>query len=52
MLSNLRYAGIDNFYFQYFQTPAVTEAKLERDVIPISLIRSMSFGHLLVNGSF
>ncbi len=32
ILSYLRYAGIDNFYLQYFQTPGVAEAELERDV--------------------
>jgi|TARA_R110001583_G_scaffold95189_1_gene238878 pimeloyl-ACP methyl ester carboxylesterase len=32
ILSYLRYAGIDNFYLQYFQTPGVAEVELERDV--------------------
>lgn len=32
ILSNLRLAGIDDFYLQYFQTPGVAEAELERDV--------------------
>jgi len=32
ILSYLRNAGINNFYLQYFQTPGVAEAELERDV--------------------
>jgi len=32
MLSALRQAGIQTFYMQYFQTPGVAEAELERDV--------------------
>jgi len=32
VLSALRQAGIQTFYFQYFQEPGVAEAELERDV--------------------
>ena len=32
MLSALRQAGIHDFYLQYFQTPGLAEAELERDV--------------------
>jgi pimeloyl-ACP methyl ester carboxylesterase len=32
VLSALRQAGIETFYFQYFQKPGVAEAELERDV--------------------
>jgi pimeloyl-ACP methyl ester carboxylesterase len=31
-LEMLRQAGVSNFYWQYFQTPGVAEAELERDV--------------------
>lgn len=31
-LETLRKDGIDNFYWQYFQTPGVAEAEFERDV--------------------
>jgi epoxide hydrolase A/B len=31
-LDSLRAAGITNFYWQYFQTPGVAEAELERDI--------------------
>jgi hypothetical protein len=31
-LEGLRKAGINSFYMQYFQTPGVAEAELERDV--------------------
>ena len=31
MLASLREAGVHNFYLQYFQTPGVAEAELERD---------------------
>jgi len=31
-LETLRQSGISNFYWQYFQTPGVAEAELERDV--------------------
>ncbi|MGJ5019949.1 alpha/beta fold hydrolase [Bradyrhizobium oligotrophicum] len=31
-LDTLRAGGIENFYWQYFQTPGVAEAELERDV--------------------
>ena len=31
-LDSLREAGITNFYWQYFQTPGVAEAELERDI--------------------
>ncbi len=31
-LETLRSSGIENFYWQYFQTPGVAEAELERDV--------------------
>ena len=31
LLSSLRQAGIRDFYIQYFQTPGVAEAELERD---------------------
>jgi epoxide hydrolase A/B len=31
-LDSLRANGIENFYWQYFQTPGVAEAELERDV--------------------
>ena len=31
-LETLRQNGIDNYYWQYFQTPGVAEAELERDV--------------------
>lgn len=31
-LDALRESGIDNFYWQYFQTPGVAEAEFERDV--------------------
>ena len=32
LLEGLRKAGINTFYMQYFQTPGVAEAELERDV--------------------
>jgi pimeloyl-ACP methyl ester carboxylesterase len=32
LLSSLRQQGIHDFYMQYFQTPGVAEAELERDV--------------------
>lgn len=32
VLSSLSLVGIENFYLQYFQTPGVAEAELERDV--------------------
>ena len=32
MLSALSQAGIHDFYLQYFQTPGLAEAELERDV--------------------
>ncbi len=32
VLSDLRRAGIDDFYLQYFQAPGVAEAELEKDV--------------------
>ena len=31
LLASLRDAGVHNFYLQYFQTPGVAEAELERD---------------------
>ena len=42
MLSALRQAGIHDFYLQYFQTPGLAEAELERDVG--ASIRRIHFG--------
>jgi pimeloyl-ACP methyl ester carboxylesterase len=42
MLSALSQAGIHSFYLQYFQTPGVAEAELERDVG--ASIRRIHFG--------
>ena len=41
VLSDLHHAGIDDFYLQYFQTPGVAEAELEKDVE--ASIRRMHF---------
>lgn len=41
-LKALREAGISTFYWQYFQTPGVAEAELERDVE--RTIRTMLYG--------
>jgi pimeloyl-ACP methyl ester carboxylesterase len=38
VLNALKQQGIDDFYMQYFQTPGIAEAELERDV-PASLRR-------------
>ena len=41
MLSALRKAGVHHFYMQYFQTPGVAEAELERDAV--ASIRKIHF---------
>ena len=41
LLEGLRKAGINTFYMQYFQTPGVAEAELERDVA--ASIRRINF---------
>jgi pimeloyl-ACP methyl ester carboxylesterase len=41
LLTSLEQAGIDDFYMQYFQTPGVAEAELERD--PAASIRRIHY---------